>query len=354
MADDNQVVAKKGNDLLSLLKRYERQIGAAVPKHLTADTMLQLVIGAVNKTPDLLRCTPGSVLNSVMHLAQLGLRPVVNEAYLLPFNVTNPKTTTRTMTCTPVIDYRGKIKLARQSGLVKDIEPHIVYARDKFDLKYGTDPQKRGLVHEPLVFMRKDDGTMGRVTAKDRGDAVLGYVIGWLKDGETHVEVMTYADIEHIRSKSRTGSSGAWVTDWDQMANKTLVHRICKMLPWSGELGDLVQRAQELDNAVDIGQIIDPIVELEPGDDRPLVTDGSEEQAAVIAAQKIAEAKAARQREMEQPVVDENGDIPNDAKEPEPTLFGGTGNAEPNANGQAPKGSQNNGPKRGSGFAPRD
>lgn len=92
--------------------------------------------------------------------------------------------------------------------------------------------------------------------------------------------------------------------------------------------------------------------------DRPSFAPGSIAEAALAAEAKLkdlghdvpAESEAAETDSVE----DDNGDIPNDAQEPEPTLFGGTGNAEPNANGQAPKGSQNNGPKRGSGFAPRD
>ncbi len=248
-------LAKKSTELFGLLKKYEKQIEASIPKHFTVETMLRLVVGAVNKNPALLTCSSGSVLNSVMYLAQVGLQPRVNEAYLIPYKGV----------CTPVIDYRGKIKLARQSGLVKDIEPHLVYAADKFDLKWSTDPSKRGLVHEPLLFTReKDTGLMQRIEDKQRGLPILGYAIGWLTDADPHTEVMTFADIEWIRSKSPSAQKGPWVTDWDQMALKTLVHRLCKMLPQSAEM----QMAQELDDRNDMGLSIDPIIELNADDDK--------------------------------------------------------------------------------------
>jgi recombination protein RecT len=285
---EQSLAVQTRNDMLGLLKKYEKQIAAAIPKHLTVERMLRLTVGAMNQNPKLFECTPGSVLNSVLYLSQLGLEPRVNEAYLIPFNVKN------VLKCTPVIDYRGKIKLARQSGLVRDIEPHIVYARDKFDLRWSTDPAKRGLVHEPLLFTRGEDGTMSPVNKKDRGVPVLGYVIVWLTDGDPHVEVMTVAEIEHIRSKSRASSDGPWVTDWDEMARKTLVHRGCKTAPQSPEMA----QAQDMDGRADVGLELAPIIELDERDDVPMIAQSAD------AAQEVAQRKIAAAATPATPVQD--------------------------------------------------
>jgi len=47
---------------------------------------------------------------------------------------------------------------------------------------------------------------------------------------------MTKAEIEAIRNRSRAGKSGPWVTDFAEMAKKTVVRRLSKMLPLSSEI----------------------------------------------------------------------------------------------------------------------
>lgn|GEM_PF-1527578 len=256
--NEGELVKSKSNTLFGLLKRYEKQIEASIPRHLTVERMLRLTVGAVNKNPKLLQCTPSSVLNSVLYLAQLGLEPRVNEAYLVPFKVKD------TMVCTPMVDYRGKIKLARQSGLVKDIEPHLVHARDEFDLVWSTDPNKRGLTHKPLLYRKGPNGELIAVTEEERGKPVLGYAIGWLVGADPHTEVMTVGEIDRIRRKSKAANDGPWVTDLEQMMLKTLVHRLCKMLPQSNEM----QMAQELDERNEMDVQIDPILEIDAADDQ--------------------------------------------------------------------------------------
>ena len=56
---------------------------------------------------------------------------------------------------------------------------------------------------------------------------------------------MTRDECEAIRKRSRAGSSGPWVTDFDEMAKKTVFRRASKWLPLSPEIQDVIRRDEE-------------------------------------------------------------------------------------------------------------
>ena len=63
-----------------------------------------------------------------------------------------------------------------------------------------------------------------------------------MKSGEKQTAVMTCAEVDAIRNKSRAGKSGPWVDHWGEMAKKTAVRRLSKMLPLSSEIMSHVER----------------------------------------------------------------------------------------------------------------
>ncbi|EFN9097341.1 hypothetical protein D3813_04040 [Escherichia coli] len=69
------------------------------------------------------------------------------------------------------------------------------------------------------------------------------YAVARLKDGGTQFEVMTRKQIELVRSLSKAGNNGPWVTHWEEMAKKTAIRRLFKYLPVSIE----IQRAVSMD-----------------------------------------------------------------------------------------------------------
>jgi recombinational DNA repair protein RecT len=49
---------------------------------------------------------------------------------------------------------------------------------------------------------------------------------------------MSRAEVEGIRARSKAGAKGPWVTDWSEMAKKTIFRRLSKWLPLSAEIQD--------------------------------------------------------------------------------------------------------------------
>ena len=103
-----------------------QQIEAALPKHMTADRQIRVALTALNKTPKLKQCTSASFVDCLMTCSELGLEPNGRHAHLIPYGDK----------CTLIIDYKGLVLLAHQSGVVRDITTNVVYEGDLFD--YST------------------------------------------------------------------------------------------------------------------------------------------------------------------------------------------------------------------------
>jgi len=207
-----------------LLEQMKPQMLKALPKHLDIDRMLRIAMTSVQKVPKLLECSPQSLLAAVIQCAQLGLEPdgVLGEAYLIPYG----------KICTLIPGYRGLLKLARQSGEVLMIEARVVHAHDVFTYEYGLDLECR---HVPSL----DD---------DPGLLTHVYAVARMKNGEATFEVMTKKQVDLVRQRSMASGSGPWVTDYEEMAKKTVLRRLCKMLPLSVEKErQALQRAVTLD-----------------------------------------------------------------------------------------------------------
>lgn len=232
MAEDRQLVTtkQKALTLRTILEERKAELAAALPRHLTADKMLRLVLTACTKNPKLLECTPASVYGAVLQCAQLGLEPdLLGQAYLVPYR-NNKK---NCFECQLIPGYQGLLRLARNSNEIASVEARVVRGGDFFAYEYGL---RQALVHKPQP--------------EELGDLTHVYAIARFKHGgEPQWEVMTKARVEKHRARSRAKDSGPWITDYDAMALKTVLRVLCKLLPASVEL----QKAVELDEHTEVG-----------------------------------------------------------------------------------------------------
>lgn len=232
------------NTLKAILEQASDAIAAIVPQHLTAKRMLKMALVAANRTPKLLTCTRESVLQSVMRASELGLdcSGTLGSAYLVPFR--NNKR--GVMECVFWPGYRGLIDLARRGGQIATIEAHVVYQNDEFELQYGTSPK---LNHSPCI-----DSDPGKVRCV--------YAIARLRDGSVQTEVMTKAQVDSIRARSKAATSGPWATDYGEMARKTVVKRIAKYLPLSAELETALAIENDIEDSPDYAaQVVADVAE---------------------------------------------------------------------------------------------
>ena len=208
----------------NLLRKQHEQIARALPGKggCTADRYLRVALTTINKNPKLGQCTPASLAACLMDCASLGIEPDGRRAHLIPFE---DKKNNRTL-CQLIVDYKGLVELVRRSGDVIDVQADVVCANDTFDYQQGSD---KYLHHKiPLT------GT--------RGDIIAAYSFVKLKNGEESFEIMRKEEVDAVRKRSRAGNSGPWVTDYSEMAKKTVFRRHSKWLPFSAEMRDAIEK----------------------------------------------------------------------------------------------------------------
>lgn len=237
MADQNLPATQKVANIRALLEKSKAQMSMALPKHLTADRLLRVAMTSIQRTPKLLDCTQQSLLACIMTCAQLGLEPdqFLGQAYLVPYkNI-----------CTLIPGYRGYIALARRSGEVQSVSSQVVYDKDHFLLQYGIEEK---LEHIPA------EG--------ERGNVKGAYVIFKYKDGSYSFDYMAKGDIDKIRKRSKAADDGPWVTDYDEMAKKTVIKRHVKLAPLSVEFAHAVA----LEDRANMGESQADLLGMDDGD----------------------------------------------------------------------------------------
>lgn len=203
-----------------LLKRSWPRIAAVMPKQMNPERMYQLAVSCVNQTPHLAECSPQTILSCLMKCSALGLEPSavdgLGRAYIIPRK--NRKT--GQYEATLLVGYKGYLDLARRSGQIKDISARVVRDGDVFEYEYGMNEYLRHVPSaEPI----------------DGRPVTHVYMVAHFNDGGHYIDVMSKAEVESVRKRSASSNSGPWVTDWDQMARKTVIRRAFPYLPVSVE-----------------------------------------------------------------------------------------------------------------------
>jgi recombination protein RecT len=236
MTTTNQSIQRNGaqdRSLQSLLTKMVPEIARALPKHVSPDRMARIALTALRSTPKLAECTPESFLGSVIQASQLGLEvnTPLGQAYLIPFE---DRRNNRTL-CQLIVGYQGFMDLARRSGSVRAIYAYPVYQGDTFAYELGLEPTVK---HTPGTGPR-DPKLLTHV-----------YAVAKLADGEPVFTVLTIAEVERYRDRSRAKNNGPWVTDYEAMALKTAIRRLFRWLPKSAEMAV----ASAVDEALDSGR----------------------------------------------------------------------------------------------------
>ena len=222
-----------------MLKNSEKELGKALPSHMTVDRLMRIYITMLRLTPALQECDPYTIRAGIFQMAQLGLEPIDGQAYLVPYF--NGKRGIKEAQFQ--IGYKGLVTLFYRHEAANSLNWGIVCEKDAFEYDKG-----QGVLSHKVNLK------------EERGKAYAYWVKAKLKNGAEVVEVMSAIEIEKFaRQHSKAFGSGPWVTDRDAMCLKTVLKQLMKLLPKSVE----IQSAIALDDTtkrtidVDMTQVAD-------------------------------------------------------------------------------------------------
>lgn len=200
---------------------FKAQLALALPKHVTPDRLLRVVLTSMNKLPQLFECSPESVMGGIMVAAQMGLEIDGKKAALVPFNDNKSGTKVATL----IIGYQGYIELAYRHPKVTGIRAKAVYEKDYFDYDEGLHPR---LVHKAY------DGE------EDPGPLKYAYAICNMDGGGAAFIVCNRREVMRAKAsaKGTNRADSPWNTNEAAMWMKTAVRRLAPFMPQSAEMSD--------------------------------------------------------------------------------------------------------------------
>ena len=188
------------------------------------------------------RSNPDSLQAAISNVAAIGvtLNPAFAFAYLVPRKITKSKDNKVLSICLD-ISYRGLIKLATDTGIIKAMKAELVYENDDF--------QYKGFNEKPNF--RAD-------AFGDRGELKGVYAMALMDNGQVLVETMSIDEVNAIRDDSEAYKSAiqkggwslennVWVKYYTEMVKKTVIKRAYKTLPTSKGM-EIVGKAIEVIN----------------------------------------------------------------------------------------------------------
>ena len=184
-------------------------------------------------------CSQASIANSLMDMATLGLNASKKQGYFIAYGGK----------CQFQKSYFGNITLARRNGL-KTINAEIIYDGDTF--KYHIENGMKVIdVHEQ-DFMNIDN------------DKILGaYAVAVMDDGRKVVEVMNINQLKKAWNQRMGGlkedASSTHMKFKDQMAKKTVINRLCKLIGNTSTDGNISEISDRLDEAAEVDMVAEDV-----------------------------------------------------------------------------------------------
>jgi len=245
----------EGDLKLFLAKNYMTQIKNFFGEEKQAMKFLSSVIADVQRNPKLIECTPTSLVNSYIMMAQMGFMPsgISGESYVLPYS--NSKKVgnawVKVMEAQLQVGYQGLVTLFYKAGVEK-ITSGLVRKNDKTSLINGE------LTHEVDLSLSQEE----------RGEAIGAYVTVLFR-GEKNTKYMNMKDIishasKYSKSYDPTGKYSPWNPENDRegwMAMKTVLKQHAKLLPKNESINQAIavdnqdSRIAEIKEKVDMKEL---------------------------------------------------------------------------------------------------
>jgi recombination protein RecT len=185
----------------------------------------------VNRTPKLATCELPDLMTATKTLVIMGCEPDNVHGYLVPRTIKNGNQW-KTIPV-PIPSARGLMRMARANG-IQNLNIGAVYEHDTFEW-----------------YTRNGQFTMNHATDWNPGGRLLGFYCTWSDaQGHLHGERMSADEVNEIRARSdaykrylEKGTTCPWVTDYNQMALKTVIKRAAKQWDLPIEIQHAMQDA---------------------------------------------------------------------------------------------------------------
>ena len=246
-AQNKQMATTNQPTIFDLIQKQKPAFAMALGKAIDPERFTRIALTVVKQNPALMQCSAMSLLGALMSSAQLGLEPnILGQSYIIPYRNKG------VYEAQFQIGYKGLIKLFYNSENALSITAQEVYENDKFEYAFGLNPK---LIHEPVL--------------SNRGEVIAYYAVAKLKGGAEAFAVLSKEDAKkHAMKFSKSYSSGPWVSNFDEMAKKTVIKMCLKYMPLSTER--LIQLDETVKNydekaGIDMTEVMDSTsYEVEP------------------------------------------------------------------------------------------
>ena len=184
-------------------------------------------------------CSQTSIVNALMDMVTLGLNASKKQGYFISYGGK----------CQFQKSYFGNVTIARRNGL-KSVNAEIIYKDDTF--KYHIEDGMKVIDLHEQDFMNIDN------------DKIVGaYAVGIMEDGTKIAEVMNINQLKKAWNQ-RTGglkedASSTHMKFEDQMAKKTVINRLCKMIGNTSTDGNVVEVSERLEEMENIDRVSEDV-----------------------------------------------------------------------------------------------
>lgn len=179
-------------------------VSEALPNDFNKARFLQNTISVIRANPTLMSYNSNELLTCCLKSAYLGLDFMNQEAWIVPYSG-HPQWQ---------MGYKGACKFVKKYSIRPLADIYAKAVRKGDELEYGVRDNKPFIEWKPVPF--------------NNSEVVGVFAVASFKDGEILYEVMSKEDVDKIRKRSRASSSGPWVTDYEEMAKKTVLKRLAK------------------------------------------------------------------------------------------------------------------------------
>lgn len=190
---------------------------------------------AIQRSTKLQECDPITIQDAIINVAAVGLtlNPAHGYAYLVPEYDKNMQRNV----CHLRVSFKGIIKLANDSGVVRWVHADAVHKKDTFTFNGAWEKP----THEMDPFA-------------DRGAPIGVYCTVRTHDGDYLTEVAPWSEV--MKAKGAAKTKNVWEAWEDEMAKKFIIKRAAKQWPKSNSrLSEAIHIIDQYEGSAELNQL---------------------------------------------------------------------------------------------------